>query len=98
MVMMVTAKKVAVPEIMLKMVRRVKAVAAEEKRKLSRYMRGMTAQPYSININNTSTRWLSLTKASTAKAGNTTLEQKMPFNIRSSCWTNGVFTAATEEY
>lgn len=68
MVMMVTAKKVAVPEIMLKMVRRVKAVAAEEKRKLSRYMRGMTAQPYSININNTSTRWLSLTKASTAKA------------------------------
>lgn len=66
--MMVTAKKVAVPEIMLKMVRRVKAVAAEEKRKLSRYMRGMAAQPYSINISSTSTRWLSLMKASTPKA------------------------------
>lgn len=66
--MMVTARKVAVPEIMLKMVRRVKAVAAEEKRKLRRYMRGMMAQPKSINISNTSTRWLSSTKASTPKA------------------------------
>ena len=75
MVMMVTARKVAVPDNMLKMVRRVKAVAAEEKRKLRRYMRGMTAQPYSININKTSTRWLSSMKASTPKAWNTTCDE-----------------------
>lgn len=69
---MVTARKVAVPEIMLKMVRRVYAVAAVEKRKLSRYIRGTTAQPYSKSNNNTSIRWLSSRKALIPKAWNTT--------------------------
>lgn len=79
MVMMVTARKVAVPEIILKMVMRVKAVAAEEKRKLRRYMRGMTAQPYSISMNNTSTRWLSSMKACTPKAWNTNCDENTYF-------------------
>lgn len=42
---MVTARNVAVPLMMLKMVRRVKAVAALVNRKLSKYISGITAQP-----------------------------------------------------
>lgn len=45
MLMIVTDKKLAVPDRMLKMVSRVYAVAVEVNRKLNKYMRGMTAQP-----------------------------------------------------
>lgn len=70
--MMVTARKVAVPVMMLKMVRRVYAVAALENRKLSRYIKGITAQPYRSSKSSTSTKWFCSKKAFTPNAPKTT--------------------------